>query len=486
MIWFLLYGCGSEPAPEVTPPNAAVTTAPANIGPPHQHSGPKHPPHPGGAHHGPPKGPSLKVTPTFELTGETAAQPKSLILISLDTVSAERLEVYGGRAKMPALNKLAASGVVFEQAISQFPETALSHWSMMSGVFPAVHGNVPGNGGSRYKGPTLAEVAKKFGYGTGAFIGGVTMTDQASGFSRGFDVYDDQFTFNHTDMSRSGSIVTKRAQSWIAQQQGPYFAFVHYFDAHFPYTPRNPQMYDPNYKGTLDGSDAKLRPYRDGEKEPSARDVEHILALYDAEISELDPVIAPLLSLASDDTVVLVTADHGESFSHNYYFNHREGLWDEVLRVPWIMAGGGLPAQRVQQQVGLIDVFPTITAVLGLPSDRRVQGRNVLASDLAEQAQISITDPWMPVTQQAVRTDRWKWILHSDKWAYLYEHSIDPKEQQNRSEKEQVAELPAALDVYKSKIQSLGVHQAAAPKQREISETECARLEALGYTTCKK
>ena len=311
------------------------------------------------------------------------------------------------------------------------------------------------------------------------------MTDQASGFSRGFDVYDDQFTFNHTDMSRSGSIVTKRAQSWIAQQQGPYFAFVHYFDAIFPTPQRILKCMILTIKGrwmaVMQSSDP-IGMVRSS----TARDVEHILALYDAEISELDPVIAPLLSLASEDTVVLVTADHGESFSHNYYFNHREGLWDEVVRVPWVMAGGSLPAKRVQQQVGLIDVFPTITAVLGLPSDRRVQGRNVLASGLTEQAQISITDPWMPVTQQAVRTDRWKWILRSDKLAYLYEHSTDPKELKNRSEKEQVAELPAALEVYKSSVQSLGTHQAAAPKQRDISDAECARLEALGYTTCKK
>ena len=120
--------------------------------------------------------------------------------------------------------------------------------------------------GSIYTGPTVADIAKAHNYVTGGFIGGVTMTDQASGFGRGFDVYDDQFAFSFEDMSRDGTEVTQRAKSWIqAQGQSNYVAFAHYFDAHFPYTPKK-NLYDPDYKGQIDGTDAVLRPYRDGQK----------------------------------------------------------------------------------------------------------------------------------------------------------------------------------------------------------------------------
>ena len=88
------------------------------------------------------------------------------------------------------------------------------------------------------------------------------------------------------------------------------------------------------------------------------------MALYDAEITELDSKIAPLLKLADENTIVVVTADHGESFSHDYYFNHRAGLWDEVTHVPLIIGGGDVKNARVSQQIGLIDLLPTVLILL--------------------------------------------------------------------------------------------------------------------------
>ena len=106
----------------------------------------------------------------------------------------------------------------------------------MSSILPEVHGNVPANGGSLYTGPTIADIAKAHNYATGGFIGGVTMTDQASGFGRGFDVYDDQFTFSFEDMSRDGKEVTQRTVSWIQEQEARnYVAFAHYLSKLFFY-----------------------------------------------------------------------------------------------------------------------------------------------------------------------------------------------------------------------------------------------------------
>ena len=457
----------------------------------HKGHGPGHPPS-GGATQGMSGG--MKPEPfhaevTFEWTQPEATwstESKSVIWISLDTVYAKRMSVYGGPALVPNLEDFSENAVVFEHAISHFPETALSHWTMMSSILPEVHGNVPANGGSLYTGPTIADIAKVHDYATGGFIGGVTMTDKASGFGRGFDVYDDQFTFSFEDMSREGKEVTQRAMTWIqVQGEGEYVAFAHYFDAHFPYTPKK-NLYDPDYTGQIDGTDAVLRPYRDGQKTPSERDVQHVLSLYDAEITELDTKIAPLLKLADENTIVVVTADHGESFSHDYYFNHRAGLWDEVTHVPLIIGGGGLKGTRVSQQIGLIDILPTVLDIAKLPSDKRFMGTSRVDwiegdSDIHPEAVYSITDPWMPGPQFAVRTEEYKWI-DGVKQNWVYNLQTDPTETTNLMSVPK--SLTTAKETYQTLVESHVKWQTVSPRKRQISDEECKRLMALGYTTC--
>ena len=402
------------------------------------------------------------------------------------------MSVYGGRAQTANIDKLASQGVAFSSAISHFPETALSHWSMMTSVVPEVHGNVPANGGSIYKGPTLAEIARQHGYATGAFIGGVTMQDSACGMRRGFDVYDDQFRFTQEDMSRNGNEVTANALQWIAKQERQnktYFAFLHYFDAHFPYTPAAPwdKRYDPNYNGSIDGTDAVLRPYRDGQKTPTDRDIAHVLALYDGEISELDGKIKKVLDGVGDDVLVVITSDHGESFGHGYYFNHRAGLWDSVVRVPLIMRGPGIPkGKMVSEQVGLIDILPTLIELAGLRGDKRFQGKSLVSlmdgTGSGSDIVYSITDPWMENPQFAVRSPDWKWISQPDR-ELVYNISNDPEE------KRELSSIPddfaSSKQEYSTLIESKRQYQSKMQGGRSLSKEDCARLEALGYTTCK-
>ena len=150
----------------------------------------------------------------------------SVLWISLDTVRADRLAVYGGPAATPTLDVLAREDVVYERAFSHFPETGLSHWSMMTGVLPEVHGNVPAAADSAWTGPTAAELARARGYRTGAFIGGVTLTSEATGLDRGFDLYDDSFPTDPRDMKRDGAEVVRRALAWQGLQEGPSLTFV--------------------------------------------------------------------------------------------------------------------------------------------------------------------------------------------------------------------------------------------------------------------
>ncbi len=465
-----LFACGETPPPAAEP--APVTDVPAR---PHQPPG------------GPPPGQAqaFKADTSLELVAG-GGPLRSVVLISLDTVRADHLGAYGGRAETPVLSGLAGSGTRFETALTGFPETCVSHWSMLSGVLPQVHGNIPGNGGSVYRGPTLAELAGHAGLQTGAIIGGITLQDSMCGLARGFDTYDDDFDFHRAD-TRPGRDVTAAAVRWIGAQTGPYFAFVHYFDAHSPYTPSPPwdTRYDPDYAGSVTGSLEDLGIHGGGGgADLAARDLAHVVALYDGELSELDALLAPVLEAAGPDALVVVTSDHGESFEHGYYFNHRAGLWDSVLRVPWLIRGPGVTAGLVvDTPVSLIDLAPTVAELAGWSSDARMQGESrapwLQGQAAAGVPHYALTDPWMPDPQFAVRTPDTKVIWQSDA-TLVYDLGLDPQEL--RADDQVPPALASARTDHAGLVDSLSAHQASAPKQdRFISPEDRARLEALGY-----
>lgn len=416
---------------------------------------------------------------------------RNVLIVSMDTVSAEHMALYGGPAKTPNIARVAEQGALWS-AITHFPETAIAHWTLMTGVLPAVHGNVPAHGTSRYTGPTLAEHLKIQGYRTGAFIGGETLTDRSTGLSRGFDVYDDQYRWDRKDLRRPATDVTRAAVNWMqgGDSNGqPYFAFVHYFDAHFPYTPAPPwdTAYLSNNPSRLGGSDAELRPYRDGEKNPSPSDIAKVAALYQGEISELDAAMAPLLNAAADpNTTVIITADHGESFGHDYWFNHRDGLWDEIIRVPLIWRDPGIKPQSDAPALrGLIDVVPTLLHLLNLPAIPAVHGS--IAVDAATRGvNYAITDSERPTVQFAARTATHKLI------ATVANDRIQPSNQRrydlqtDPGETDPNAELPEAFETteadYQAAIQRvIARSQGPKPERRTPDHAEHERLKALGY-----
>ncbi len=437
----------------------------------------------------PPAGPiqgAWHAAPTWELVGDVGARPRPIVLISLDTVRADSMSLYGGRAVTPSIEAVAGQGALFAAAMTHFPETCLSHWSMMTGVLPVAHGNAPGQRGSRYTGPTLAEISARHGYATGAFIGGWTLADDVCGIGRGFGLFDDQHEFAEANPSLPATEVTARAVQWIEGQQGPFFAFVHYFDAHSPYTPAPPwdTAYDPTYTGSMDGSSSSLDPYRSGLEEPEPRDVEHVRALYEGEISQLDEALAPLLQALPADAVVAITADHGESFEHGYYFNHRDGLWDSVLRVPLVIRAPGVPAgAQVDDLVALSDLAPTLLALAGLPGDARMQGRSLvpLATELAATGRdevFAVTDPWRPPSQFAVRTPHTK-LIERDAGVQVYDLRADPREE--RASDHVPEALEGAASRYRLAVDSLAPHMVEPPSPTPLSGSEIRRLEALGY-----
>ena len=319
-----------------------------------------------------------------EPTLKAAARGPSVLLVTWDTVSAQHLALYGGAARTPNLAALAATGARWDQAITHFPETGYSHWSMMTGVEPPLHGDLAHAHQSAWTGPTLAQRFTEQGYATGAFIGGITLQAALSGLDRGFQTYDDGGAPADEPRQRAGTL-TDHATQWMAAQDRPFFAFVHYFDAHFPYDTVDGRTCDPTYTGAQGGDMASLKPYQ-GESPPAPRlseaDLAHVVRLYECEIEAIDAEFGRLLQGLPPGTRVVVAADHGESFGGGYYFNHRASLSDEVLRVPLVVSPappGVVAGAVIPDQVGLSAVFALAQGQAAAPSPVVATG----------------TDPWI-------------------------------------------------------------------------------------------
>ncbi len=404
--------------------------------------------------------------------GAPEAPHPNVLWISLDTVSAQHLALYGGVAALPAIEGL--GGRVYEQAYSHFPETAVSHWTMFSGVLPDVHGDVPRYGASAYTGPTLAEALGEAGYQSAAFIGGMTLKNGSCGLGRGFDRYDDAFRGE----TRPAAEVAKAATTWIGAQTGDWFAFVHFFDAHFPYEPADPGRYDPDYVGAFDGTDRTLHPHRDHGSPLPARDLQHVEALYHAEISELNAPLQSLLDSLDGSEIVVITADHGESFGHGYYFNHRASLMDEVLHVPLVIRASELVAGRDKRLAGLIDVMPTVLDLAGVGVPTSVQGRTLRGA--IRETVGSRTDPFLPPSWFSMRSATHKviWPLSPAGSPQGFDLVADPLELNPTAPE---ASLITARASYDAAVAEMAAWMKTPEMRRMIPNDEGAKLEALGY-----
>ena len=404
--------------------------------------------------------------------GGAAARASGVVLVSMDTVSAQHLALYGGDAATPNLAALAARGARWTQAITHFPETGYSHWSMMTGVEPALHGDLARAHTSAWTGPTLAEIFRDQGFATGAFIGGITLERGLSGLDRGFQVYEDGGPPSAEPRQRADR-VTDLARAWIGAQPGPFFAFVHYFDAHYPYDTVDGAACDPGYTGAVGGDMASLRAYQ-GEAPPAPvlpeADLAHVRRLYACEIEAVDRELGRLIDALPADTRLVVVADHGESFGGGYYFNHRASLRDEVLRVPlvvWPPPEGLPPGAVIDAQVGLSAVFSL------------VQGEGAPASPVVATA----TDPWIGPGLLSLRAgpDKAVWRLSAGALAGPHGAPIAVYHQDQAQPLD--PGLPPALEgqisAWEARIRALEPRMRALPAAAYPSPD--GALQAIGY-----
>jgi arylsulfatase A-like enzyme/Tfp pilus assembly protein PilF len=283
-----------------------------------------------------------------------------VLLVSIDTLRADALGSYGRRdADTPLLDRVASEGVRFAHARSHNVVTLPAHANMLSGRLPLSHG-VRDNSGFRFPAgvPTLATLLKERGYRTAAFVSAFVL-DSRFGLDRGFDVYDDRLggaevrTEFHVPERRGQRTVELARQWWAQSAGGPRFAFVHLYEPHFPYEAPEPfrsRHADRPYQGEVAAVDAALA-----------------------------PLLEPILAAGSRArTLVIVTSDHGESLGEHEEMTHGIFAYEATLRVPLLIHAPGLLSPRiVADDVGLVDLLPTILDALGLPPGEGLDGRSL-------------------------------------------------------------------------------------------------------------
>jgi arylsulfatase A-like enzyme len=311
--------------------------------------------------------------------------PRNVLLISIDSLRADRVGAYGNeRATTPTMDRLAREGVVFEHAASPTSWTLPSHASLLSGRSQHLHGTIRVDDRLTRAGTLLAERFGAHGYETVGFYSGPIL-NKAYGFDRGFERYigcessdtaahKGVFAFPVSYKDITNGLLASAFARWLDERSArPFFSFVHMWDVHYDYIPPEPyaSMFDADYSGPLDGRNiiGAGFPLR-----APPRDVEHLLALYDGELRYTDDTIDGFLKLLAargvlDDTLVVITADHGEEFLEHGRKGHQTTLFTESIHIPLVFWGRSLPrGRRIPTPVSLIDVAPTILDLVGLPA----------------------------------------------------------------------------------------------------------------------
>jgi len=454
--------------------------------------------------------------------GGAAVQPAppakpNIILVSIDSLRPDHLGSYGyARDTSPFLDRLAREGTRFENAISTTSWTLPAHAAMFTGLQDSVHGLVD-NGLRLSDGHlTLAEILRREGYDTAGFFGGPYL-HPTLGVAQGFDVYESCMTTladhtGDTDVRNSalmmvapshldvtGPETQKRVARWARERQGeaPFFLFVHLWDVHYDYIPplEYVERFSPDYRGSIDGRLVANPAIHPG---MASEDRERVIALYDAEIRFTDDTLAGIVADLEErgmmqNTLLVVTADHGEEFFEHGQKGHNKSLFDEVLRVPLIVHWPGrVAAGRVEAtQVQIIDLLPTLATAAGVPGPIAVQGRDL--GPLLEGRTLAPRDALSELLIggarfRSLRSNARKVIEVSRGGdAYLFDLTSDPKELAATGPDDDAgaaelratqAELGAALERCDSFREMLGTAGAEA---LDVSAEIEAQLRALGY-----
>lgn len=401
----------------------------------------------------------------------------NIIIITLDTTRADRMGFLGSKQGLtPNLDAVAREGIVFTRAYAHVPITTASHSTILTGTYPQYnHVNDFGVPLAPHL-PYLPDILHKNGFKTGAFVSSIVLDPldgTAPGFDRGFDVYDAGFHMRRHGMDRyqsverRGETVVDHTLAWLSRlENGPFFLWVHLYDAHDPYDP--PEPYKTKFKS----------------------------APYDGEIAYADAQVGRLLDALRkhglyDETLIAVMADHGESLGAHGENTHGVFLYDETLHVPLLIklalnrAGG----TKVESRVGLVDVAPTLLSAAGLSVPKEMQGVPLVSKSSPAQKSVAAQSQNRPAyaetdyphrafgwsSLRAIRTGNYLFIQAPQR--ELYNDSNDPAAAHNlvTTSTAVAATLASQLQQFRDKTrQTLLALAKPDPDQAR-------KLQALGY-----
>jgi arylsulfatase A-like enzyme len=441
-----------------------------------------------------------------------AAERPNVVLILVDTLRADHLGIYGyARPTSPNLDRFFAGGVVFESARSQAACTFPSANSLLTSrdaleFVGRPHGEFGIPAGFR----SIAELLQPAGYGTIAVSASPIVRKSPSphnrvgGFQRGFDVFDETCQWGQA------RCVNARALEHLEGAPRPFFLYLHYMEPHDPYAPpkefgrRFARPYDgrafisagsPNpLVAFLYGWDAKVpQDYPPFDpKDLAARDLEHLVDLYDDEIAYFDQELGELLRRLAergvlDHTVVALVSDHGEQFLEHGHIKHCLGsLHDEAIRTPLLVRGPGVSAgRRVKRPVANLDVVPTLLDYAGGSADGvELEGHSLRPLAAGDGRDSGLREPRYVFSTQgkfhSATDGRMKFMIDIESWERsLFDLASDPGERTNLAaeREEEVARLTGVLREWVDRVSG---KKSAAERLRNADAVE-ERLRALGY-----
>ncbi len=407
-----------------------------------------------------------------------AADRPNIILITLDTVRADRMGFAGSkRGLTPQLDAVAAQSIVFERAYSQAPLTPVSHASLLTGTYPQFH--KVQDFGARLSDtlPYLPALLKGQGYRTAAFVSSIILDPRngfAPGFDRGFDVFDAGFHRKQKGETRQQSIERRaevtiaRALDWLEHDsQGPFFLWIHLWDAHDPYEPPAP------YKA------------------------KYAAAPYDGEIAYLDASLGKFFAELKtkrifDGALLAVTSDHGEGLGGHGENTHGILLYDETIHVPLLvkLPQGKNAGLHVRVRAGLVDVAPTILEAVQIPVSSQMQGQSLFrvmglaaAPDrpsYAETAYPQRAFGWSKLA--ALRTGNYLYVKSPS--PELYDTVADVSAKLNIVDQNKAAASRIAGQIEDFLKRTSG--GLAESKQTELDPRTAEKLASLGYVAGTK